>query len=201
MVISRTELPKPEEVLPGRSEKIHVPEKHFVNGNRMAEPFPDDIKLAMFGMGCFWGAEKRFWNQRGVYSTQVGYSSGTTPNPTYKELCTGLTGHTEVVRIAYHPSLTSYKDLLEIFWTKHDPTQGMKQNIDVGTQYRSGIYFYDEEQRAEANVSKEVYQQKLEENGEGKITTEILPVTEFYYAEDYHQQYLAKNPEASCGED
>jgi len=201
MVISRTELPKPDEVLPGREEKMVVCDKHAVNKNTTIEPFPPDTKLAIFGMGCFWGAERSFWDHKGVFSTQVGYSAGSTPNPTYKELCTGLTGHTEVVRVVYHPTITSYEDLLLIFWTSHDPTQGMKQDIDIGTQYRSGIYYYDEEQKGLALKSMEAYQEELARDGYGKITTEILPAEEFYYAEDYHQQYLHKNPEASCGSD
>jgi len=198
MVISRTELPQPSEVLPGREEKMIVSDKHVVTLNSTVEPFPPDTQMAMFGMGCFWGAEKQFWSHTGVFSTQVGYSAGSTPNPTYQEVCSGLTGHTEVVRIIYNPSITTYEDLLQIFWLNHNPTEGMKQDIDVGTQYRSGIYYYTDEQKDVAIKSMEAYQAILTKDGYGKITTEVLPASEFYYAEDYHQQYLIKNPEASC---
>lgn len=199
MVVSKTEMPKPEEVLPGRSDPMMVSKKHTVSGNQTTEPFPSSTRLAMFGMGCYWGAERLFWKQKGIYSTQVGYSAGLTPNPTYTEVCTGLTGHTEVVRIVFDPNETSYEDLLALFWDNHDPTQGMKQGIDIGTQYRSGIYFLDESQKELAEASKVAFQAELEKAGLGKITTEIQPAKEFFYAEDEHQQYLHKNPGGFCG--
>ncbi len=192
-------LPKPEEALPGRKEQMPVPAAHFVNGNRLKPPFPEGMEMAMFGMGCFWGAERKFWQQNGVYSTAVGYAAGVTPNPTYQEVCTGMTGHNEVVFVVYDPKVISYEQLLKVFWESHDPTQGMRQGNDVGTQYRSGIYVYSPEQRKLAEASKETYEQALKAAGYGKIGTEILDAPEFYYAEAYHQQYLAKNPGGYCG--
>jgi peptide-methionine (S)-S-oxide reductase len=192
-------MPKAEQALPGRNERMPVPAKHFVNGNALAAPFPAGTELALFGLGCFWGAERKFWQERGVYSTAAGYAGGYTPNPDYEEVCTGLTGHNEVVRVVFDPKLVSYERLLRIFWESHDPTQGMRQGNDVGTQYRSGIYVYSAEQRKLAEASREVYQRVLTRAGHGKITTEILDAPEFYYAEDYHQQYLAKNPGGYCG--
>jgi peptide-methionine (S)-S-oxide reductase len=192
-------LPTPEEALPGRSEEMPLTNKHFVNGNVLKPPYPGGMELAMFGMGCFWGAERKFWQQEGVFTTAVGYAAGITPNPTYREVCSGMTGHNEVVRVVYDPSVVSYETLLKIFWENHDPTQGMRQGNDVGTQYRSGIYVYSDEQRKLAESSLQTYQEQLEKAGYGKITTEILDAPEFYYAEDYHQQYLAKNPGGYCG--
>jgi len=192
-------LPRPEEALPGRATPLPVPEKHFVKGTRLTPPFPAGMELALFGMGCFWGAERKFWQVPGVYSTAVGYAAGFTPNPTYQEVCTGMTGHNEVVRVVFDPQQVSYAELLKIFWENHDPTQGMRQGNDVGTQYRSGIYVYSPQQRALAEQSRDVYQQVLSAAGYGPITTEILDAPEFYYAEAYHQQYLAKNPGGYCG--
>ncbi|MBF2085208.1 peptide-methionine (S)-S-oxide reductase MsrA [Thermoleptolyngbya sp. C42_A2020_037] len=192
-------LPTPEEALPGRSQPMQIQNRHFVNGNPLQPPFPDGMELALFGLGCFWGAERKFWQQEGVYSTSVGYAAGITPNPTYQEVCSGLTGHNEVVRVVYDPSVISYEDLLKVFWESHDPTQGMRQGNDVGTQYRSGIYVYSEAQRQAAEASLQRYQAALKSEGYGSITTEILDAPEFYYAEDYHQQYLAKNPGGYCG--
>lgn len=176
-----------------------VPPTHFVNGHRMLPPYPPGMGLALFGLGCFWGAERVFWEQPGVYSTMVGYAGGITPNPTYREVCSGLTGHNEVVRVVYDPGHVDYEDLLTLFWEAHDPTQGMRQGNDVGTQYRSSIYTYDEDQRASAQASLAAYQQALDEARFGRITTEILDAPDFYYAEEYHQQYLAKNPGGYCG--
>lgn len=176
-----------------------VPPTHFVNGHRMLPPYPPGMKLALFGLGCFWGAERLFWEQPGVYSTMVGYAGGITPNPTYREVCSGLTGHNEVVRVVYDPGHVDYEDLLRLFWESHDPTQGMRQGNDVGTQYRSGIYTYDEAQRASAQASLAAYQRALDEARIGRITTEITDAPDFYYAEEYHQQYLAKNPDGYCG--
>jgi peptide-methionine (S)-S-oxide reductase len=195
----KARMPGRDEALPGRSERMPVPERHFVNGNRLEPPFPEGTSLALFGMGCFWGAEKKFWQEPGVYSTSVGYAAGVTPNPTYREVCTGLTGHNEVVRVVFDPKVVSYDSLLRIFWESHDPTQGMRQGNDVGTQYRSGIYASDEAQKRAAEASRASYQKELERGGYGTITTEIVPAPEFYYAEDYHQQYLAKNPDGYCG--
>ncbi|MGJ3252583.1 MAG: peptide-methionine (S)-S-oxide reductase MsrA [Elainellaceae cyanobacterium] len=192
-------LPSPNEALPGRSEPIPVPNKHYVNGNPLKPPFPEGMEMAMFGMGCFWGAERMFWQQDGVFSTSVGYAAGFTPNPTYQEVCTGMTGHNEVVHVVFDPSVISYEQLLKIFWEGHNPTQGMRQGNDVGTQYRSGIYVYSDQQRKQAEASRDAYQKALHEAGHGDITTEILDAPEFYYAEDYHQQYLAKNPGGYCG--
>lgn len=199
MVVSKTDLPKPDEILPGRPERTVVAEKHAVNGNRTVEPFPGSTKIAIFGMGCFWGAERLFWKQKGIYSTQVGYSNGSTPNPTYSEVCSGLTGHTEVIRVVFDPTETSYEDLLALFWENHNPTEGMKQGVDIGTQYRSGVYYLDDTQRDLAEASKVAFQTELDKLGLGKITTEIEPASEFFYAEDYHQQYLHKNPGGFCG--
>ena len=196
---SKLRMPKPEEALPGRSQRMPVPEKHFVNGNRISPPFPPGSELAMFGMGCFWGAERKFWQQKGVLSTAVGYAGGFTPNPTYEEVCTGKTGHNEVVLVVFDPKVVSYEDLLRVFWENHDPTQGMKQGNDVGTQYRSGIYVFGEAQRRAAEASRTAFQKALSERGYGAITTEILDAPELYYAEGYHQQYLAKNPDGYCG--
>jgi peptide-methionine (S)-S-oxide reductase len=195
----KLKLPTPEEALKGRSEPMSVPDKHFVLGTPLKEPFPAGLQLALFGLGCFWGAEKKFWQTPGVYSTQVGYAAGLTPHPTYKEVCSGMTGHNEVVRVVYDPAKVSYETLLRVFWENHDPTQGMRQGNDVGTQYRSGIYCFDEAQQRAAEQSRDAYQQALQAAGYEAITTEILPAPVFYFAEDYHQQYLAKNPDGYCG--
>jgi peptide-methionine (S)-S-oxide reductase len=192
-------IPSKADALPGRAERMSVPENHFVNKHRIVPPFPDGLSRAVFGMGCFWGAEKKFWQQPGVYSTAVGYAGGPTPNPTYREVCTGMTGHNEVVLVVFDPKATSYDALLKVFWENHDPTQGMRQGNDVGTQYRSGIYYADEEQKRAADASRDAFQKQLTASGFGAITTEIVPAPEFYYAEDYHQQYLAKNPDGYCG--
>jgi peptide-methionine (S)-S-oxide reductase len=176
-----------------------MPKKHFVNGHPLEPPFPEGMRRALFGMGCFWGAEKKFWPRSGVFSTAVGYAAGATPNPTYPEVCTGRTGHNETVLVVFDSARISYEDLLKVFWESHDPTQGMRQGNDSGTQYRSGIYTFDETQRAAAEVSKSAFQRELAAAGYGAITTEILPAPEFYYAEEYHQQYLAKNPDGYCG--
>jgi len=199
MLVKLTSMPAPQEALPGRDEKMPVPERHYVNGNPLTPPFPDGMELAMFGMGCFWGAERKFWELPGVFTTAVGYAGGYTPNPTYKEVCTGITGHNEVVRVVCDPGEVSYEDLLKIFWEAHDPTQGMRQGNDVGTQYRSGIYTYSDEQKTAAHASLQRFQGGLLANGFGKITSEIIDAPEFYYAEDYHQQYLARNPAGYCG--
>ena len=195
----KTDMPSSQEALPGRDEVMPVPEKHFVNGNRLQAPFPGGLQQAMFGMGCFWGAERKFWEAPGVYSTAVGYAGGYTPNPDYKEVCSGMTGHNEVVLVVFDPEATSYDELLKIFWEAHDPTQGMRQGNDVGTQYRSGIYVFDEGQRSLALASRESFQARLQACGYDSITTEIIDAPVFYYAEDYHQQYLAKNPGGYCG--
>jgi peptide-methionine (S)-S-oxide reductase len=195
----KTQMPKPDEALPGREEKMRVPAQHFVNRNRIVPPFPEGMELALFGLGCFWGAEKAFWKIPGVYSTAVGYAGGHTPNPTYEEVCGGPTGHNEVVRVVYDPNKVSYAQLLKAFWEAHDPTQGMRQGNDIGTQYRSGIYTYNEAQKQAALAAREAYQKALSAKGFGDITTEIIDAPEFYYAEDYHQQYLAKNPGGYCG--
>jgi peptide-methionine (S)-S-oxide reductase len=192
-------IPSKAEALPGRAERMPLPDAHFVNKNRLTPPFPDGLERALFGMGCFWGAEKKFWQQPGVYSTAVGYAAGPTPNPTYREVCTGMTGHNEVVLVVFDPAKTSYDALLKVFWENHDPTQGMRQGNDVGTQYRSGIYYVDEAQKGAAEASRVAFQKQLTAAGYGAITTEIEPLPEFYYAEDYHQQYLAKNPDGYCG--
>jgi peptide-methionine (S)-S-oxide reductase len=193
-------MPTAGEALPGRETPMAVPERHFVNGNRMTPPFPAGMQLALFGMGCFWGAERLFWEMPGVHSTAAGYAGGFTSNPTYPEVCTGLTGHTEVVRVVFDPKRISYAELLKAFWESHDPTQGMRQGGDVGTQYRSAIYATDDKQLDEAQLSLDAYRRALADAGHEKpITTEILPAPVFYYAEDYHQQYLAKNPGGYCG--
>ncbi len=192
-------MPSPSTALPGRSNRMPVPAQHFVNGNRLEAPFPDGLERAAFAMGCFWGAERKFWQLPGVYSTAVGYAAGDTPNPTYREVCSGMTGHAEVVLVVFDPKAVGYEDLLKTFWENHDPTQGMRQGNDVGTQYRSGIYFYDDAQRVAAERSRDAFQGELARARYGPITTEILPAPEFYYAEDYHQQYLAKNPGGYCG--
>jgi peptide-methionine (S)-S-oxide reductase len=187
------------EALPGRAERMVVPETHAVNGNPLVAPFPTGLQQAVFGMGCFWGAERCFWQRQGVYSTAVGYAGGFTPNPTYEEVCSGLTGHAEVVRVVFEPAAISYDALLRIFWENHDPTQGMRQGNDVGTQYRSAIYCDGPAQRAAAEASRDEYQRALSAASRGQITTDIAEAPEFYYAEDYHQQYLAKNPWGYCG--
>jgi len=192
-------LPSAEQALPGREARMPVPTAHFVLGHRLEPPFPQGLELAMFGMGCFWGAERGFWQMPGVYTTMVGYAGGLTPNPHYDEVCSGMTGHNEVVRLVFAPQKISYQALLRHFWQGHDPTQGMRQGNDVGTQYRSGIYVYSEQQREEAQASLERYQQALFAADRGTITTEIIEAPEFFYAEDYHQQYLAKNPGGYCG--
>jgi peptide-methionine (S)-S-oxide reductase len=187
-----------ETALPGREQPMPVPERHFVLGTPMKPPF-EGLERALFGMGCFWGAEKKFWEMEGVHSTAVGYAAGFTPNPTYEEVCSGRTGHAEVVQVVFDPRRTDFDRMLQTFWTSHDPTQGMRQGNDLGTQYRSGIYYHGERQREGAESSRRTYQKRLEAAGYGGITTEILPAPEFYYAEDYHQQYLAKNPGGYCG--
>ena len=192
-------LPSPEEALPGRAAPMTIANRHFVNGHPIAPPFPEGLELALFGLGCFWGAERKFWQVPGVYSTAVGYAGGPTPNPTYEEVCSGLTGHNEVVRVVFDPRLTSYDALLKVFWESHDPTQGMRQGNDVGTQYRSGIYVVSSSQRRVAEASRAAYGKALAGGGYGPITTEIVEAPPFYYAEDYHQQYLAKNPAGYCG--
>lgn len=192
-------LPTPEDALPGRDKPIQVTNKHYVLGTPIVPPFPEGMQLALFGLGCFWGAERKFWQHPRVFSTAVGYSGGYTPNPTYEEVCTGMTGHNEVVQVIYDPSVVAYTDLLKVFWEAHNPTQGMRQGNDIGTQYRSGIYAYNQDQYEFASRSKQTYQEQLEIAGYGAISTEIMIVQEFYYAEDYHQQYLAKNPQGYCG--
>jgi peptide-methionine (S)-S-oxide reductase len=195
----KTALPTPDEALPGRPEAMPVRAAHFVNGHTLVPPFPRSLQRALFGKGCFWGAERGFWQTRGVYTTAVGYAGGLTPNPTYEEVCSGMTGHNEVVLAVFDPALLGYEALLKVFWEGHNPTQGMRQGNDAGTQYRSGIYAFGEEQMAAAQASRVAYQQALSKQGKGAITTEILAAPEFYYAEDYHQQYLAKNPGGYCG--
>ena len=195
----KSEMPVTSEALPGRQERMPVVNQHFVNRNPIQEPFPDGMRVAMFGLGCFWGAERKFWQIEGVYSTAVGYTGGYTPNPTYEELCTGMTGHNEVIRVVYNPEKVSYESLLKVFWESHDPTQGMRQGNDVGTQYRSGIYTYGNAQMETAKNSAIKYQESLANAGHGEITTEIISAPEFFYAEDGHQQYLAKNPGGYCG--
>ncbi|KAL4649201.1 mitochondrial peptide methionine sulfoxide reductase-like isoform X1 [Arapaima gigas] len=196
---SKTKLPSKETALRGRTEALWVSEKHHVNGNQTTPPFPEGMQMAMFGMGCFWGAERKFWSQKGVYSTQVGYAGGFTPNPTYEETCTGKTGHAEVVRVVFDPTAVTYNNLLKVFWESHDPTQGMRQGNDVGTTYRSAIYTYSPEQMNLALKSRDEYQKALTQGGFGEITTEIRDRPDFYYAENYHQQYLSKNPGGYCG--
>jgi peptide-methionine (S)-S-oxide reductase len=192
-------LPDAAQALPGRSAEMPVPESHFVTGNPLKGPFPDGLRKAAFGLGCFWGAERLFWEMSGVYTTASGYAGGLTPNPDYREVCSGMTGHTEVVLIVYDPETVSYDELLAVFWESHDPTQGMRQGNDVGTQYRSAIYTSDDQQADAARRSLIAYQERLTAARFGKITTEIRPLENFYYAEDYHQQYLAKNPGGYCG--
>ena len=199
MWFSKSAMPSKADSLPGRTERMPVPETHFVNGRRIEPPFPQGLERAIFAMGCFWGAERKFWELDGVFSTAVGYTAGQTPNPTYREVCSGMTGHAEAVLVVFDPGVVSYADLLRTFWENHDPTQGMRQGNDVGTQYRSGIYYDNDAQRAEAEASRVTYQERLTAAGRGTITTEILPAPEFYYAEAYHQQYLAKNPGGYCG--
>ena len=195
----KAELPSPEEALPGRDMAIKVLSKHFILDTPLASPWPEGAEFAMFGMGCFWGAERKFWEGANVFSTQVGYAAGLTPNPTYEEVCSGLTGHNEVVRVVFTPDVVSFETLLQIFWENHDPTQGMAQGNDFGTQYRSGIYTFSEAQKNMALKSKSQFEEKLQQAGYGPITTEIIDAPEFYYAEDYHQQYLGKNPNGYCG--
>ena len=192
-------MPSEADVLPGRSEPMPVPARHFVSGARLVPPFPEGLAQALFGMGCFWGAERGFWQTPGVYSTAVGYAGGSTRNPTYEEVCSGLTGHAEVVLVVFDPTLVSYDDLLKQFWEGHDPTQGMRQGNDAGTQYRSAIYYFDDQQRQKADATRRAYGEVVHEAGYGGITTEIAPAPELYYAEHYHQQYLAKNPQGYCG--
>ena len=194
-----TKMPSKAEALPGRESPMRVPPAHFVNGHRLEPPFPAGFERAMFGMGCFWGAERKFWQLPGVYSTSVGYAAGHTPNPTYQEVCSGMTGHNEAVLVVFDPKVIRYEELLTVFWEDHDPTQGMRQGNDVGTQYRSAIYYFGAAQRGAAEASREMFQKELAAAGLGSITTEILPAPEFHYAEDYHQQYLAKNPNGYCG--
>jgi peptide-methionine (S)-S-oxide reductase len=190
---------RPEECLPGRTEPMPIPERHFVNGHPLAGPYPEGMQKAVFGLGCFWGAERVFWQASGVWVTAVGYAGGSTPNPSYEEVCSGLTGHTEAVLVIYDPKETSYEALLKLFWESHDPTQGMRQGNDVGTQYRSAIYTFSPEQAAAAEASRDAYQARLSGSGYGNIMTEIREAPPFYFAEDYHQQYLAQNPRGYCG--
>jgi peptide-methionine (S)-S-oxide reductase len=199
MFRNKTQMPTSDQALPGRDQHMSLTNSHFVKGSPLKPPFPAGHQTALFGLGCFWGAERRFWELPGVYSTAVGYAAGHTPNPTYDEVCSGLTGHNEVVLVVFDPEKIGYEDLLIEFWEAHDPTQGMRQGNDVGTQYRSGIYTYGEKQQAQAQASRERYGEALREAGRGPVTTEILPAPAFYYAEDYHQQYLAKNPGGYCG--
>jgi peptide-methionine (S)-S-oxide reductase len=194
----KTAMVDPSSALPGRSDEMPVPERHAVLGTPLRPPFPDGVQTAIFAMGCFWGAEKVFWQAPGVYTTAVGYTGGFTPNPTYEEVCSGRTGDAEAVLVAFDPSVTSYEEMLRLFWENHDPTQGMRQGHDVGTQYRSAIYYTDESQRAAAEASRDAYAKRLKENGYGDITTEIVKAGPFYYAEDYHQQYLQKVPNGYC---
>ncbi|MGH6984203.1 MAG: peptide-methionine (S)-S-oxide reductase MsrA [Stellaceae bacterium] len=199
MARKKTEMPAPDETLPGRATKMRVPEAHTVSGRRIVPPFPAGIETAQFGLGCFWGAERAFWQLDGVYATAVGYAGGTTPNPTYEEVCSGRTGHAEIVLIAYDPKKISYERLLKAFWESHNPTQGMRQGNDVGTQYRSAIYWTNPAQQKAAEASRDAYAKALAKAGHGAITTEVKQAGAFYYAEDYHQQYLAKNPGGYCG--
>ena len=195
----KSEFPAPGAALPGRPDPIPTAETHFVNGRPLAGPYPDGMQQALFGLGCFWGAERKFWSLPGVWITQVGYAGGATPNPSYREVCSGQTGHNEVVRVVFDPTQIGYDELLKVFWESHDPTQGMRQGNDVGTQYRSGIYVFDAEQRAAAEASRDAYASRLRAAGYGPVTTEIVEAPAFYHAEDYHQQYLAKNPAGYCG--
>ncbi len=195
----KAEMPSPEEALPGRAQPMPVPDRHHVNGHPLKPPFPQGLETALFGMGCFWGAERKFWQLPGVYSTAVGYAGGYTPNPGYEEVCSGRTGHAEVVLVVFDPQQITYPELLKVFWESHDPTQGMRQGNDAGTQYRSAIYVYGDAQRKAAEASRDAYQKRLREAGYGAITTGIAAAPAFYYAEGYHQQYLAKNPAGYCG--
>ncbi|MBO9501174.1 peptide-methionine (S)-S-oxide reductase MsrA [Brevundimonas sp. A19_0] len=199
MLSQKTQMPTAETALPGRAEPLPTDELHFVSGHPLKGPYPEGFETAVFGMGCFWGVERIFWQLPGVWVTAVGYSGGLTPNPTYEETCTGRTGHTEVVRVVFDPKVISYGDLLKAFWENHDPTQGMRQGNDIGTTYRSAVYYANEAQKAEAERSREAYQAALSRAGRGEITTEIEALGPFYYAEDYHQGYLAKNPAGYCG--
>jgi peptide-methionine (S)-S-oxide reductase len=196
---NKSKVPSPSEALKGRAEKMPVPAKHHVLGSPLEGPFPAGYQRAVFALGCFWGAERKFWEQPGVFTTAVGYAAGSTPNPTYREVCSGMTGHAEAVLVVFDPARLSYDDLLKTFWESHDPTQGMRQGNDTGTQYRSGIYYFDEQQKDAAERSRDDYQRAIAKAGYGAITTEIQPAGEFYYAEDYHQQYLSKNPDGYCG--
>jgi peptide-methionine (S)-S-oxide reductase len=195
----KTTMPERGEALPGRNTAMPVPGQHFVNGNTLQGPFPENMQKTVFGLGCFWGAERRFWETTGVFTTAAGYAGGITPNPTYEEVCSGATGHTEVVLVVFDPVFVSFDTLLKVFWESHDPTQGMRQGNDVGTQYRSAVYTVDDIQQNAARHSLQAYQEQLTRAGYGEITTEITPLDTFYYAEDYHQQYLAKNPNGYCG--
>ncbi|MBI2469420.1 MAG: peptide-methionine (S)-S-oxide reductase MsrA [Candidatus Rokubacteria bacterium] len=196
---AKRRLPTREEGLPGRGQAIPVPDRHFVNGHPLKPPYPEGLEQAVFGLGCFWGAERCFWETKGVYTTAAGYAGGVTPNPTYEEVCSGLSGHAEVVLVVFDPNVASYEELLRVFWEAHDPTQGMRQGNDVGTQYRSVIFTHGGAQQKAAEASRDAYRQALARAGYGAVTTEIRPAPEFYYAEDYHQQYLAKNPAGYCG--
>src|SRR5438874_7765119 len=195
----KLEIPSPEQSLPGRAIRMRVPDQHFVNGHKLAGPYPEGLEQAVFGLGCFWGAERKFWEEPGVWTTAVGYAGGSTANPTYEEVCSGRTGHTEAVLVVFDPRRISYDALLKVFWESHDPTQGMRQGNDVGTQYRSAIYTYTPKQRAAADKSRESFQGALADNRYGEITTELREAPQFYYAEPYHQQYLYKNPGGYCG--
>ena len=195
----KSKMPSPDDALPGRTATMPVPAKHYVNGAPLMAPFPDGLEQAIFGLGCFWGAERKFWEADGVFSTAVGYAGGFTPNPTYEEVCSGRTGHTEAVLVVFDPKVISYDEVLRIFWESHDPTQGMRQGNDMGTQYRSAIYTTSPEQAASVERSRPMFQERLTAAGYGEITTEVAPAGPFFYAEDYHQQYLAKNPNGYCG--
>ena len=201
MYSQKSRMPAPEEAIPGRNKAMPVTDRHYVHGHSLKPPYPENMMTSMFGMGCFWGVERKFWQVDGVYTTAVGYAGGYTVNPVYQEVCTGKTGHNEVVRVIYDPAIASYEQLLKVFWEGHDPTQGMRQGNDTGTQYRSGIYTYTREQQSAAEASRDLYQTALNQSGMGTITTEIIAAPDFYYAEDYHQQYLAKNPGGYCGLD
>jgi len=192
-------MPGEQDALPGRTEAMQVPAEHYVNKNRLCGPYPEGMSVVLFGLGCFWGAERKFWEHKGVYSTAAGYSGGYTQNPTYEEVCSGMTGHNEVVQVVYDPAQVSFDELLQLFWESHNPTQGMRQGNDMGTQYRSGIYVYSADELSTAEISRDGFQERLTAAGYGAITTEIIEAGEFYYAEPYHQQYLAKNPGGYCG--
>lgn len=199
MIEKKSNMPSIEQALPGREKSLAVPDSHFVNGNPLEGPWPEHMQQAVFALGCFWGAERKFWETEGVYSTAVGYSGGITPNPSYQEVCSGMTGHTEVVLVVFDPKIINFEKLLRVFWEAHDPTQGMRQGNDIGTQYRSAIYTFNDVQLAAARISLDAYETELNIAGYGSISTEISPLDKFYYAEDYHQQYLAKNPGGYCG--